>query len=96
MMPMEAYRHGDSSVLRMDPPGTSSRQVVLGDGLDLDAVAADHRDGVLTVTIPVAEQVKPRRIQIGRSAGDDDPKAISEADVTTSGDRAPSTPGAAS
>jgi len=46
--------------------GSYSRQVVLGDGLDVGAVNADYRDGVLTVTIPVAEQAKPRRIEIGR------------------------------
>jgi HSP20 family protein len=62
----------------------------------MDAVAADYRDGVLTVTIPVAEQARPRRIQIGRAAGDDAPKSISEADGTTSGNRSPSTSGAAS
>lgn len=48
------------------PTGTFSRQMVLGDGLNLDAVTADYHDGVLTVTIPVAEQAKPRRIEIGR------------------------------
>ncbi|HLL65455.1 MAG TPA: Hsp20/alpha crystallin family protein [Micromonosporaceae bacterium] len=48
------------------PSGSYSRQLVLGDGLSLDAINADYRDGVLTLTIPVAEQAKPRRIQVGR------------------------------
>lgn len=54
------------------PMGTFTRQMVLGDGLDLESVAADYRDGVLTVLIPVAEQAKPRRIAIshGDSHGD--------------------------
>lgn len=48
------------------PTGAFTRQMALGDGLDLDNVSADYRDGVLTVTIPVAEQAKPRRIAVGR------------------------------
>jgi len=109
LMPMDAYRLGDTYVLRFDLPGVDpealevtaerntltvrarrgadnpegaqfivderptgeyARQVVLGDGLDVEAVDADYRDGVLTVKIPVAEQAKPRRITIGRTAGD--------------------------
>ena len=51
------------------PAGTYSRQLVLGDGLAVDEIRADYRDGVLTLTIPVAEQAKPRRIEISRPAG---------------------------
>lgn len=50
------------------PSGAYTRQLVLGDGLDLDNISAGYHDGVLTVTIPVAEQAKPRQIQIGRGA----------------------------
>jgi HSP20 family protein len=46
--------------------GTYSRQLVLGDGLAVDDIRADYRDGVLTLTIPVAEQAKPRKIEISR------------------------------
>lgn len=49
------------------PPGAYARQLVLGEGLDLEAIRADYHDGVLTLTLPVAEQAKPRRIEIGRS-----------------------------
>jgi HSP20 family protein len=49
------------------PPGAYARQLVLGEGLDLESIRADYHDGVLTLTIPVAEQAKPRRIEIGRS-----------------------------
>ena len=44
--------------------GTFERRLTLGDGLDLDRVAATWQDGVLTLTIPVAEAAKPRRIAI--------------------------------
>ncbi|GAA4617139.1 Hsp20 family protein [Saccharopolyspora hordei] len=47
------------------PRGTFSRQLMLGEGVDLNGIAADYKDGVLTVTIPVAEHAKPRRIQVG-------------------------------
>ncbi len=48
------------------PSGTYSRQLVLGDGLAIDDIRAEYRDGVLTLTIPVAEQAKPRKIEITR------------------------------
>lgn len=46
------------------PTGTFQRQLTLGDGLDATGIAATYADGVLTVTIPVAERAKPRRIPI--------------------------------
>src|SRR3954468_7193995 len=49
------------------PTGTFARQLVLGDGVSLDALTANYHDGVLTLTVPVAEQAKPRRIEIGRN-----------------------------
>jgi len=46
------------------PYGVFSRQVVLGDSLDTDNVKATYDGGVLTLRIPVAEQAKPRKIEI--------------------------------
>src|SRR5690349_13388603 len=46
------------------PRGVFSRQVILGDSLDLDRIEAVYEAGVLALTIPVAEQAKPRRIEI--------------------------------
>lgn len=51
------------------PRGVFSRQLVLGDNLDTSAITANYDAGVLTLQIPVAEQAKPRRIEVG-SAGD--------------------------
>ena len=48
------------------PSGTYSRQLVLGDGLAVDEIKADYHDGVLTLTIPIAEQAKPRKIEVTR------------------------------
>jgi HSP20 family protein len=60
---------GRSYLVSERPRGTFSRQLSLGDGLDLDNVRADYTDGVLTVTLPVAEQAKPRKIEVGRGGG---------------------------
>lgn len=54
--------------------GTFSRQLFLGETLDVDRLAADYNAGVLTIEIPVAEQAKPRKIQIN---GSDSRKRIS-------------------
>ncbi|MDR1634963.1 MAG: Hsp20/alpha crystallin family protein [Bifidobacteriaceae bacterium] len=44
--------------------GTYARQISLGPGLDLAKIDASYRDGVLTLTIPVAEEAKPRKIAV--------------------------------
>ena len=44
--------------------GAFSRQLFLGDTLDADQLTASYDAGVLTIRIPVAEQAKPRKIEI--------------------------------
>ena len=46
------------------PLGVFSRQLFLGDTLDSERISATYDSGVLTLRIPVAEQAKPRRIEI--------------------------------
>jgi cytochrome P450/NADPH-cytochrome P450 reductase len=46
------------------PRGVFSRQLILGDNLDLDKINAGYHDGVLQLTIPVTERAKPRKISI--------------------------------
>lgn len=105
VMPMDAWREGDTFVLEFDLPGVRpetvdidvernvltikaerparngdwemlaserprglfSRQLVLGDNLDLEHVRADYDSGVLRLQIPVAEKAKPRKIEISTS-----------------------------
>jgi len=50
------------------PSGTYARQLTVGRGLALDRIDATYADGVLTLSIPVAEEAKPRKIEI-RGAG---------------------------
>jgi len=123
VMPMDAWRQGDSFVVEFDLPGVRpetldidvernvltvraerprtngdwemlaaerptglfSRQLVLGDNVDLEHVKADYDSGVLRLTIPVAEKAKPRKIEIttGTNEGAQDRAAI-----TTGDDRA--------
>jgi HSP20 family protein len=46
------------------PRGPFSRRLVLGEGLDLEAVEARYADGVLHLTIPLAPASRPRRIKV--------------------------------
>lgn len=40
------------------------RQLNLGQGIDTDGIAATYSNGVLTVTIPVSEKARPRKVQV--------------------------------
>jgi HSP20 family protein len=61
--------NGDWEMLASERPrGVFSRQLVLGDNLDLDRIEARYDAGVLRLTIPVAERAKPRKIEV--SVGD--------------------------
>lgn len=51
------------------PTGTFARQLALGTGLAQDRIDANYADGVLTLTIPVAEEAKPRKIEVSHSRG---------------------------
>ena len=44
--------------------GTFARQLTLGHGLATDQITAEYTDGVLTLTIPVAEAAKPRKVEV--------------------------------
>jgi HSP20 family protein len=105
-MPMDAYRRGDSVVVKFDLPGVDpgsidltvernvltvkaqrpgthdegdevlvaerphgelTRRVFVGRSLDTDRVEAHYDHGVLSLSIPVAEKAKSRRIEIGVS-----------------------------
>ena len=67
-------RNGDWEMLASERPrGVFSRQLVLGDNLDLDRIEASYEHGVLRLLVPVAERAKPRKIQID---GADETQAI--------------------
>lgn len=59
-------RNGDWELLAGERQrGAFSRQLVLGDNLDLDRIDASYDAGVLRLIVPVAERAKPRKIEIG-------------------------------
>jgi HSP20 family protein len=47
--------------------GQFTRRLLLGQSLDTDRVEANYDRGVLSLSIPVAEKAKSRRIEIGLS-----------------------------
>lgn len=49
--------------------GVFSRQLFLGDTLDVENLTADYDAGVLTIKIPVAEQAKPRKVEVSGGSG---------------------------
>jgi len=69
-------QEGDQSYFGERYRGNFRRQIQLGDGLDLENLEADLHDGVLTVRIPVAEQAKPRKVQVSQSKVNNSPEAI--------------------
>jgi HSP20 family protein len=63
-----ARQEGDEIVATERPQGVFTRQLFLGDTLDGERISADYRDGVLTLTIPIAERAKPRKSRSRRRA----------------------------
>ena len=59
------WEDDDKEVLSSErPQGVFSRRLVLGQALDLEQLTARTADGVLIISIPVAERSRPRRIDI--------------------------------
>lgn len=59
-----ATEEGRQVLISERPTGTFTRQLFLGETLDLERIEASYDAGVLSLRIPVAEQAKPRRIEI--------------------------------
>ena len=74
---------GNTLTIRAEEPAEKDSQplryeqsFVVPPFLDLEKIAASHKHGMLRLTVPLRESVKPRRIQI---EGVDDKKRISSA-----------------
>ena len=72
---------GNTLTIRAVEPKTDRRQemryeqtLTIPQFLDLDKISASHRHGMLELTVPIKDAVKPRRIEI--SAGSDDRKKL--------------------
>ena len=70
---VKAERHaevaeGNRVLVSERPQGTFTRRLRLSEALDGDRTEAHYDNGVLTITVPVAEQAKPHRVEITTSS----------------------------
>jgi HSP20 family protein len=56
---------GEEHLVRERYYGSVTRRIRLSDNLDPDRIEASHSDGVLEIKIPVREEARPRKIEIG-------------------------------
>lgn len=72
---------GQQVVASERPQGRFSRQLFLGESLDAEHISASYHNGVLSLTLPVAEEAKPRKVEITIGGGEG--KAIETNSVDT-------------
>ena len=60
---------GDEVISRGRRHGSFGRSFALGEHLDGQRVSAEYADGVLVVTVPIAEAAKPKRIAVSAANG---------------------------
>ena len=56
-------------IINERPSGAFTRQLFLGETLDADHIQASCDNGVLTISIPVVEKAKPRKVEISHGDG---------------------------
>ena len=59
-----SFSQDDEVLVAERPHGEFRRQLFLGEQLDVDNIGAEYDSGVLTLTLSVAEQAKPRKVEI--------------------------------
>ncbi len=60
----ESSSNGDNAERTERYIGAFRRSIALPTRVDANKVSATYRDGILTVTLPKAEEVKPKQIQV--------------------------------
>ena len=58
------YGREDDVLVAERSQGSFTRQLQVGEALDTENIQAGYRDGVLSLTIPVARSAQPRRIEV--------------------------------
>jgi HSP20 family protein len=81
-----ARDENDEVVVAERPHGRFTRQLFLGESLDSARIEAAFADGVLTVTVPVAEQAKPRKVEL---SGTNTPISTTAEEITADGEPVP-------
>jgi HSP20 family protein len=74
------YADGEQLLVSERGSGQITRRVRLGDWADADRVSAAYADGVLTVTVPVAEAAKPRKVAVTRGNAVQETRSITAAE----------------
>jgi HSP20 family protein len=75
----------DELLIDERPQGEFSRQLFLGDNLDTGRMQANFELGVLTLTIPVSEASKPRKVEI--ASGSSERQTIETSSTQTAGEQ---------
>ena len=60
----QAMPEGTKSIWQEWTPTSFRRQIQLPSGFDADRCEATYKDGVLTVSVPKPEQIKPKAIKV--------------------------------
>jgi len=63
----EEYADSERPVVRERLMGSFIRKVRLAETIDADRIEAGYENGVLSITLPVQEKAKPRKIEIKRA-----------------------------
>ena len=81
------YEEGHNVLLAERPQGTFTRQLQVGDAFDTDNVQATYTNGVLKLTIPLAQTAQPRRIEVQHSGSQQQLSAGGSSEGTPSDSR---------
>jgi HSP20 family protein len=87
------YEQSENVMVAERPMGSFTRQLQIGDTLDVTKVQAAYNDGVLRLVVPVAESAQPRRIPVERHQGSQPVSASTGGQTGDTGGSGGTTPG---
>lgn len=64
----DEYAEGEKPYIRERITGSFLRRIRLSDSVDADKISASYDAGVLSVSVPLAEQAQPRKVEIRTEA----------------------------
>ena len=62
------YGEGQSVLVAERPQGSFTRQLQLGENVDVEKVKASYDSGVLHLTVPLAQAAQPRKVEVQSSS----------------------------
>jgi HSP20 family protein len=63
-------KEGDELIVSERPQGRFTRELRLGTLIDSESIGASYEGGVLTLTLPVSERARPRKVEIRSGEGE--------------------------